>query len=67
MKATLRYFIILAVCLIPLTIPDLVQIKERFLVELGIFLGVTAAYWTGYAIIQKKQKGQQSDTDQPSK
>lgn len=65
MKAVLRYFLVLAVCLIPITFLD--GIKDRFLVELGVLLGVTAAYWIGYAVIQRKQKKQQGDTNQPSK
>lgn len=62
MKAVLRYLIVLATCLIPITFVD--GIKDRFLVELGVLFGVTAAYWIGYFIIEKKRKNQ---SDQDSK
>lgn len=61
MKVTLRYFMLLAVCLIPLTFVE--GIKERFLVEVGVFLGVTAAYWIGYVLLEKKRKKMQNDQD----
>lgn len=61
MKATLRYFIVLAVCLIPFTY--LGEIKDRFLIQLGILFGVSAAYWISYALIKKKQGEQRNDKD----
>ncbi len=58
MKATLRYFMILALCLIPFTF---IEIKERFPVVIGIFLAVTIAYWIGYALLEKKRKRQEQE------
>lgn len=55
MKATLRYFFLLAVFLV---IFSLVEIKEKFPIMIGIVLGVTIAYWVSYAIIEKKRKKQ---------
>ncbi len=58
MKAALRYFMILALCLIPFTF---IEIKERFPVVMGIFLAVTIAYWAGYALLEKKRKRQEQE------
>lgn len=51
--AALRYFMILALCLIPFTF---IEIKERFPIMIGITLAVTLAYWLGYALLQRKKK-----------
>ena len=51
MKAVLRYFILLAALLIPITFSSL---KQRFPVVVGITLGVTLAYWGMYFWMKKK-------------
>ena len=51
--AVLRYFIILAVCLVPFMFID---IAERFPIMMGITLAVTLAYWLGYALLERKRK-----------
>ncbi len=53
MLAVLRFFMILALCLIPFTFID---IQERFPIMVGITLAVTLAYWLGYALLQRKKK-----------
>jgi len=53
MKAVLRYFMILAICLIPFTFID---IKERFPIMIGITVGVSIAFWVANTIIEKKRK-----------
>jgi hypothetical protein len=53
MKAVLRYFILLAALLIPITFSSL---KQRFPVVVGITLGVTLAYWGMYFWMKKKGK-----------
>lgn len=60
MKATLRYLMILALCLLPFTFIQNVEFvdKERFPIVMGITLAVTIAYWVSYAIIEKKRKEQ---------
>ena len=58
MKAVLRYLMLLAVCLLPVTF--LLEIKERFPISVGIVLAVTAAYWISYAILEKKRKKQEN-------
>ncbi len=63
MKATLRYFMLLAVCIIPFTFMkdgSIVE-RERFPIVLGITLAVTIAYWVGYVIIEKKRKKQNEE------
>jgi hypothetical protein len=60
MKATLRYLMILALCLLPFTFIQNVEFvdKERFPIVIGITLAVTIAYWVSYAIIEKKRREQ---------
>lgn len=53
MLAVLRFFMILALFLIPFTF---IEIKERFPIMVGITLAVTLAYWLGYALLQRKKK-----------
>lgn len=58
MKATLRFFIILAIFLIPTTFIEIGSLSERFPIIIGITLAVTIGYWVCYAIIEKKRKQQ---------
>ena len=51
MKAVLRYFMLLAALLIPITFSSL---KQRFPIVVGITLGVTLAYWGMYFWMKKK-------------
>ena len=51
--AVLRYFIILAVCLVPFMF---LEIAERFPIMVGITFAVTLAYWIGYALLERKRK-----------
>lgn len=51
--AVLRFFMILALFLIPFTF---IEIKERFPIMVGITLAVTIAYWLGYTLLQRKKK-----------
>ncbi|MBQ3740584.1 MAG: hypothetical protein IJQ94_03105 [Bacteroidales bacterium] len=53
MMAVFRFFLLLAICLIPFVFLD---IKERFPIMVGITLAVTLAYWLGYALLQRKKK-----------
>lgn len=53
MMAVFRFFLLLAICLIPFVFLD---IKERFSIMVGITLAVTLAYWLGYALLQRKKK-----------
>lgn len=53
MMAVFRFFLLLAICLLPFTF---LEIKERFPIMVGITLAVTIAYWLGYAILQRKKK-----------
>ena len=53
MKAVLRYFMLLAALLIPITFSSL---KQRFPIVVGITLGVTLAYWGMYFWMKKKWK-----------
>ena len=53
MKAVLRYFMLLAALLIPITFSSL---KQRFPIVVGITLGVTLAYWGMYFWMKKKGK-----------
>ncbi|MCR4966127.1 MAG: hypothetical protein K6A41_10800 [Bacteroidales bacterium] len=59
MKAALRYFLLLAICLVPITFMP--YIPERFPIVIGIVLAVTIAYWGSYAYIEKKRKQQDRD------
>jgi len=59
MKAALRYFLLLAICLVPITFMP--YIPERFPIVIGIVLAVTIAYWGCYAYIEKKRKQQDND------
>ncbi len=56
--AALRFFLLLALCLIPFTF---IEIKERFPIMVGITLAVTLAYWLGYALLQRKKKKMEKD------
>ncbi len=58
MKAALRFFIILAVFLIPITFIEMGSLSERFPIIIGVTLAVTIGYWVSYAIIEKKRKQQ---------
>ena len=51
MKAVLRYFMLLAALLIPITFSSL---KQRFPIVVGITLGVTLAYWGLYFLMKRK-------------
>ena len=53
MMAVFRFFLLLAICLIPFTF---LEVKEKFPIMVGITLAVTIAYWLGYAILQRKKK-----------
>ena len=53
MMAVFRFFLLLAICLLPFTF---LEIKEKFPIMVGITLAVTIAYWLGYAILQRKKK-----------
>ena len=53
MKAVLRYFMLLAALLIPITFSSL---KQRFPIVVGITLGVTLAYWGMYFLMKRKVK-----------
>jgi len=53
MMAVFRFFLLLAICLLPFTF---LEIKERFPIMVGITLAVTIAYWLGYALLQRKKK-----------
>lgn len=65
MKAVLRYFMILALFVIPFTFIKDVEFvdAERFPIVIGLTLAVTIAYWVSYAIIEKKRKQQQGDKE----
>lgn len=56
MKAVLRYFMLLAALLIPITFSSL---KQRFPMVVGITLGVTLAYWGMYFLMKRKGKQQE--------
>lgn len=58
MKAWLRYFMLLAICLIPFTFIDRGALHERFPIVVGVTLAVTLGYWLSLAIIKKKKKQQ---------
>ena len=58
MKAALRFFIILAVFLIPITFIEMGSLSERFPIIIGVTLAVTIGFWVSYAIIEKKRKQQ---------
>ena len=53
MMAVFRFFLLLAICLLPFTF---LEVKERFPIMVGITLAVTIAYWLGYALLQRKKK-----------
>jgi len=53
MMAVFRFFLLLAICLLPFTF---LEIKEKFPIMVGITLAVTLAYWLGYALLQRKKK-----------
>lgn len=59
MKAFLRYFLIMAICLVPVTFMP--YIPERFPIVIGIVLAVTIAYWGSYAYIEKRRRQQEGD------
>ena len=52
----MRYFMLLAALLIPITFSSL---KQRFPIVVGITLGVTLAYWGMY--FWMKRKGNRKD------
>ncbi len=60
MKATLRYLLLLAICLIPFTFID--YLPERFPIVVGITLAVTIAYWSSYVFLEKKRKKQEDNS-----
>ncbi len=60
MKAALRFFMILAICLIPFTF---MEIKERFPIMVGITIAVTIAYWASYSIIERKRRKVEADKE----
>lgn len=64
MKTVLRYFMVLAVCLIPFTFVKVGTLNERFPIMIGITIGVTIAFWVGNAIIQKKRKQQEKNSNE---
>ena len=47
----MRYFMLLAALLIPITFSSL---KQRFPIVVGITLGVTLAYWGMYFLMKRK-------------
>ena len=53
MMAVFRFFLLLAICLLPFTF---LEVKEKFPIMVGITLAVTIAYWLGYALLQRKKK-----------
>ena len=53
MKAVLRYFMLLAALLIPITFSSL---RDRFPMVVGITLGVTLAYWGMYFWMKHRSK-----------
>ncbi|MCQ2291757.1 MAG: hypothetical protein MJZ39_01175 [Bacteroidales bacterium] len=61
MKAWLRYFMLLAICLIPFTFIDRGALNERFPIVVGVTLAVTIGYWVSYAIIERKKKQQEGE------
>jgi hypothetical protein len=52
MKTVFRYFLLLAVFIIPLFV--LVDDKEKFPILMGAFLGITVTYWGAIWIMKMK-------------
>jgi len=54
MKTVFRYFLLLAVFIIPLFV--LLDDKDKFPILLGAFLGITATYWGTILIMAIKNR-----------
>lgn len=52
-QALLRFFLLLAVLILPIFF--FYKEDNQFFIMLGITIGVTLAYWIGYAIIRKRK------------
>ncbi len=66
MKATLRFFILLAAFLIPFTFlgQGANALGERFPIMVGITLAVTIGYWGCYAFLERKRKRDSQDKNE---
>jgi len=56
MKTVFRYFLLLSVVIVPLTV--LYEGKDKFPILLGAFLGVTVTFWIAVGIMRRKEKGE---------
>ena len=54
MKNTFFYFLLLAAVIVPLAF--LFEHEEKFPIIMGIFLGVTIAFWGAIMVMKKKSK-----------
>jgi len=54
MKTVFHYFLLLGAFIIPLSV--LFEHKEKFPILVGVFLGITVAFWTAILLMRKRKK-----------